>query len=133
MLKDKTAYAIVPCSDVARAKAFYTETLGLPLAYDMGDVFAVRTGDTVLNVYSTPAAGTNQANAVVWGVGDELEAIVAELGARGVAFEHYDMPGMTLQGDIHVMGDFRAAWFKDPDGNVLHVNSFKDAGADAFS
>lgn len=132
MLKNKTAYAIIPCADVERSRRFYTETLGLPLAYDMGDVFAVSTGATVLNVYRSAAAGTNQANAVVWGVGNDIEAIVAELNGKGVAFEHYDMPGMTLDGDLHRMDDFRAAWFKDPDGNVLHINSFENADGSAF-
>lgn len=112
---------------------FYTETLGLPVAYDMGDVFAVKTGDTVLNVYPSDKAGTNEANAVVWGVGDDIEAIVAELKAKGVVFEHYDLPGMELRGDLHVMDDFRAAWFKDPDGNVLHINSFARADETAFT
>ena len=40
---------------------------------------------------------------------------------RGVTFEHYDMPGMTREGDVHVAGDMRVAWFKDPDGNILNI------------
>ena len=35
-----------------------------------------------------------------------------------MAFEHYDLPGMTRQGDLHVAGDMKVAWFKDPDGNI---------------
>jgi hypothetical protein len=60
-----------------------------------------------------------------WGVGDEFESIVKKLQAAGVAFEHYDMPGLERQGDIHVADGFRAAWFKDPDGNILHINSMQ--------
>ncbi len=45
------------------------------------------------------------------------------LRSGGVTFEHYDLPGMTLEGDVHTADDFKAAWFKDPDGNILHINS----------
>lgn len=55
--------------------------------------------------------------------GGELEAIVRSLQDAGVRFEHCDLPGARREGDIHIFGDFRAAWFKDPDGNILHVNS----------
>jgi predicted lactoylglutathione lyase len=47
--------------------------------------------------------------------------MVEQLKAKGVTFEHYDMPGVELQGDVHVMGDMHAAWFKDPDGNILNI------------
>ena len=58
---------------------------------------------------------------MVWGVGGEIEPIVEYLRSRGVSFEHYE--GMDLRGDIHVAGDFKMVWFKDPDGNILHLNS----------
>jgi catechol 2,3-dioxygenase-like lactoylglutathione lyase family enzyme len=124
MLKDHSSSAIIAISDLDRARKFYGETLGLELESEfMGHVLTYRTGSTRLNVYKSGAAGTNKANAVVWGVGDDIDAIVAALKARGVTFEHYDMPGATLQGDIHVSGDMKTAWFKDPDGNILHINS----------
>lgn len=123
MLKDKSSSAIVAVSDIARARRFYQDTLGLDLVDDsMGEVLVFRTGDTSLIVYRSDEAGSNRANAVVWGVGDEIEAIAATLKAKGVAFEHY--PGIgELRGDIHVSGDMKMVWFKDPDGNVLHLNS----------
>lgn len=125
MLKQKNSSAIVPCRDAATAKRFYVDVLGLELAADFGDVFTVRTGTTFLNVYRSDEAGTNRANAVCWDCGAEMDAIVAELRRRGVEFEHYrDMPGISVEGDLHVGPDgFKAAWFKDPDGNVLHLNS----------
>ena len=46
-----------------------------------------------------------------------------ELAAKGVRFEHYDLPGLTRQGDLHVHGSFKGAWLKDPDGNILHILS----------
>ena len=64
---------------------------------------------------------TNQATAATWEVDDELEGVVESLKSKGVTFEHYDMPGVTRDGDVHVTGKSRAAWFKDPDGNILAV------------
>lgn len=123
MLKDHTAAPIVACSDLERAKHFYTETLGLPIEEEMDDLLTLRTGDSVVTVYRSDAAGSNRANAVVWDCGDQIAAVVADLKSRGVAFEHYPEMGMTIEGDLHVQDDFRAAWFKDPDGNILHINS----------
>ncbi|NJC41385.1 catechol 2,3-dioxygenase-like lactoylglutathione lyase family enzyme [Brevundimonas alba] len=124
MLKDRNSSAIVAVSDIGRARRFYSETLGLELAPDSGeDPLMFRTGSTTLGVYTSEFAGTNKANAVVWGVGDELEAIVADLRGKGVSFERYDFEGAEFADGIHRFGDFRAAWFKDPDGNILHINS----------
>ena len=122
MLKDKSSSAIVAVSDITRARAFYSETLGLELQDDaMGEVLVFRTGGTSLVVYKSDFASSNRANAVVWDVGDDIEAITAALKAKGVSFEHY--PGMDLQGDIHVAGPMKLVWFKDPDGNILHLNN----------
>ena len=122
MLKDKPSSAIVAVKDIERAKHFYQSVLGLELdAPDMEDVLGFRTGNTYLVVYKSDYAGTNKANAVVWSVGDEVDAIVADLKAKGVTFEHY--PEMGLQGDVHVAGEMKMVWFKDPDGNILHLNN----------
>ena len=124
MLKDRDSAAIVGVKDLDRAKAFYGETLGLEETPESGDQVAMyRTGGTVLCVYPSEFAGTNKANAVVWGVGDELEAIVADLAGKGVTFEHYDMPDTTYANGIHELGGFKMVWFTDPDGNILHINS----------
>jgi len=56
---------------------------------------------------------------------DDVDAAVETLRGKRVVFEHYDMPGMKLEGDVHVMDGMRAAWFKDPDGNVLCVSNDK--------
>ncbi len=124
MLKTHNSSAIVAVRDITRARQFYEQTLGLELASAEGDdVLVFKTGRTHLVVYVSGFAGTNQANAVVWGVGDQIEAIAAELQGRGVSFERYDMDGMTYAEGVHRMGDFRMVWFKDPDGNILHLNS----------
>lgn len=124
MLNDKDSAAIVGVKDLARARAFYGETLGLEEAAASGDQVAIyKTGQTVLCVYPTEFAGTNKANAVVWGVGNELEAIVADLAGKGVTFEKYDLPDTAFKDGIHESGGFKMVWFKDPDGNILHLNS----------
>ena len=115
MLKEKDSAAIVGVKDLGRAKAFYGETLGLEETPESGDQVAMyKTGKTVLCVYPSEFAGTNKANAVVWGVGDQIEAIVADLAGKGVTFEKYDMPDTTFKDGIHISGDFRMSgmWAK---------------------
>ncbi|MBD8066914.1 VOC family protein [Devosia sp. PTR5] len=121
MLRDQDSSAIVAVSDIDRAKTFYRDVLGLEVTEDSGQVVTFRTGATRLVVYVSEYAGTNKANAVVWGVGDQLETIVSDLRDKGVTFERYE--GMDYAEGIHRAGDFRMVWFKDPDGNILHLNS----------
>ena len=123
MLKDIDSSAILAVSDLARARTFYHDKLGLELAQDSDNVLSFRTGKTTLNVYVSDFAGTNKANAVVWGVGNQIDAIVADLVAKGITFEHYPDMGMDYRGGIHSSGDFKAVWLKDPDGNILHLNN----------
>lgn len=128
MLKDHDSSAILAVADLARARAFYEGVLGLePLAGDGApdpapDMVVYRTGRTQLVVYVSAEAGTNRANAVVWDVGGDLDAIVAALEAKGAKFEHYPEIG-RLEGNVHVAGPCRLVWLKDPDSNVLHINS----------
>jgi catechol 2,3-dioxygenase-like lactoylglutathione lyase family enzyme len=124
MLKDHDSSAIVAVADLARARAFYSGVLGLELADESGEesVLAYRTGATRLIVYRSPHAGTNRANAMVWGVGAEVDAIVAALEAKGVAFEHYPDIG-RIEGNVHRIGAAKLVWLKDPDGNILHLNN----------
>ncbi|HVI24636.1 MAG TPA: VOC family protein [Xanthomonadaceae bacterium] len=124
MLGTRNAAANLAVRDIAVARRFYEDTLGLQQVDAEGDDLIVfRSGDTLLNVYRSQFAGTNQATAVTWVVGDRLDDEVRALQDKGVRFEHYDMPGMTRDGDIHRCGDMRVAWFKDPDGNILNVVS----------
>lgn len=124
MLKDHDSSAILAVSDLARARAFYGDTLGLQLADEGGEegVLVYKTGATKLVVYRSDYAGTNRANAVVWGVGDDIDLIVAALEAKGAAFEHYPDIG-RLDGNVHVDGAAKLVWLKDPDGNILHINN----------
>lgn len=123
MLADKPAMATIAVKDLAKAKTFYADTLGFKELKSMGEATLYQSGNSTIVVYKSEFAGTNKATSATWGVGDELENIVQTLKGKSVAFEHYDMPGLIREGDIHVVGDFKAAWFKDPDGNILHINS----------
>ena len=123
-INGKSSSAIVAVSDIDRARHFYSDMLGLELNDEgMDGVLVYNTGATYLVVYPSEFAGTNKANAVVWDCGADIDAIVADLGARGVTFEHYEMDGVSYKDGIHDANGFKMAWFKDPDGNILHLNS----------
>jgi len=122
MLSNRDAVANLAVRDIDAARKFYEHTLGLKRIGDEGpELIVFKSGNTTLNVYRSEKAGTNQATAVTWMVGDAVESVVRELKAKGVKFEHYDMPEMTRQGDVYVDGDMKVAWFKDPDGNILNI------------
>lgn len=123
MLKDIDSAAIVAVKDLSRARDFYQNKLGLELTQGDDNVLSFKTGKTTLVVYVSDYAGTNKANAVVWGVGDQIEAIVADLAAKGISFEHYPEMGLDYANGIHSSGGFKMVWFKDPDGNILHLNN----------
>ena len=124
MLGDRDAAATLAVSDLGRARAFYEGTLGLtPVMEDPGAV-VYRSGTSAVLVYPSAYAGTNKATAASWTVGDEFDAIVDDLREKGVAFERYDdLPDTTREGDVHLMGEFKSAWFKDPDGNILNLTN----------
>ncbi|WP_394834204.1 VOC family protein [Pendulispora rubella] len=117
MLQKSPMYAYLPAKDMARARRFYEATLGFqPKSELSGGVTYEFAGGTACFLYPTPHAGTSQASQAFWQV-DNIEREVAELKAKGVRFETYDMPGM--QDDIATAGGAKAAWFKDTEGNIL--------------
>ena len=119
MLGDHEAIATLGVKDIKRAKDFYENKLGLKRTQDEQPETAVyQTGQSTMFVYVSQYAGTNEATAATWDVGDELESLVNELKAKGVKFEHYDLPETKREGDIHMAGGMKLAWFKDPDGNI---------------
>jgi catechol 2,3-dioxygenase-like lactoylglutathione lyase family enzyme len=122
MLRDTTATATLAVKDLARARKFYEGTLGLkPVESGDAEVDIYSSGNARINVYRSQYAGSNQATALTWAVGNDLENVVRDLKAKGVNFEHYDIPGLKHEGDLHVNGDMKVAWFKDPDGNILNL------------
>jgi catechol-2,3-dioxygenase len=120
MLNDKDVTATIAVKDIERARHFYQDVVGLtPLPAAEPGVVPFRSGASSVLVYQSDFAGTNKATAATWMLDDELEDTVRSLKSKGVTFEHYDMPGVTRHGDLHVTGKSRAAWFKDPDGNII--------------
>jgi catechol 2,3-dioxygenase-like lactoylglutathione lyase family enzyme len=119
MLKNAPIVPYLPASDVARARRFYEDQVGLvPRAETQGGVVYECGGGSWVFLYPSGGAGTSQASQAFWQVTD-VEAEVAELRARGVVFEEYDYPGLKTVNGIAHAGDTKAAWFKDTEGNIL--------------
>ena len=119
MLQSFPLYAYIPAKDVARARGFYEEKLGLkPTREVAGGVVYEFAGKTACFLYATPNAGTSQASQAFWQV-DDVEREVAALKARGVVFENYDIPGEKSPSGVVTAGGAKAAWFKDSEGNIL--------------
>ena len=121
MLRDADAVATLAVKDLGVAAKFYEETLGLSRAGGEGDeVIVFESGDSSINVYRSSFAGSNKATALTWVV-DDVDDVVRTLKGKGVKFEHYDLPDTRREGDVHMSGDIKVAWFKDPDGNILSL------------
>ena len=122
MLSNAAILPYIPVSNVARARKFYEGTLGLTPReeYAGGVIYECGNGSWVF-MYPSPGAGTSKASTAFWQVND-VEAEVAELKARGVVFEEYDMPGIKMVNSIATAGGAKTAWFKDSEGNILAVS-----------
>ena len=125
MLGNAQIAAVVPVSDIDRAVDFYGSTLGLNLIARRDDLPQNReaefsAGAGGLLAYISVAAGQSRGTLAGFRV-DDIDAAVAGLRERGVTFEEYDMPDLKTENGIASVGDVRAAWFKDPDGNILAV------------
>ena len=121
-LSDARVEATVAVSSMARAKAFFTDTLGLTQVAGEADFFAVyECGGTRLNVYPSGYVGSAKSTVATFVVSD-LDSSMAALREGGVVFEEYDMTDgpKTVNGVAEVAG-VRSAWFKDPDGNTYAV------------
>ncbi|MDB5455470.1 MAG: glyoxalase [Caulobacter sp.] len=128
MLADNDAQATVPVKSLDRARRFYEDVLGLkPLPRGLPGVQSYRAGGATVLVYESAFAGTNRATALTWPLGLAFDRVVQALRGKGVAFERYDLPGAMMDGEVHVVADRRLAWFKDPDGNIIHINDYPPA------
>ena len=120
MLQKALMYSYIPAKDVARARAFYEQKVGLKPKQELngGVVYEFAKG-TACFLYPTPNAGTSKASQAFWEV-ENIEREVAELKGRGVKFERYDAPEMKQDAnDIMTAGGAKAAWFKDSEGNIM--------------
>ena len=120
MLSGFNVFANIGVKNMDMAKQFYEGKLGLTpkVAADEGGVSYQCGGGTELFVYETEYAGTNQATTATWSV-SSIESVVDDLKSKGISFEQYEIPNAAREGDVHVMANMKAAWFKDPDGNIL--------------
>lgn len=121
MLGDAPLVAIIPAADLARAKAFYTDTLGLKLTEEGAHEVTFQCGGTEFGIYETPSGGQAAHTLASFKVTD-LDAEMATLRSRGITFEEYDFPGLKTVNGVAEDDDMRAAWFKDSEGNILCVN-----------
>ena len=121
MLSAAPIRAYIPASNVARARKFYEQTIGLRPKQEYSGGVIYECGGAEVFLYPTSNAGTSRASQAYWQVAD-VEAEVAELKARGVKFEEYDMPGVTMTNSIATAGGAKTAWFKDTEGNTLAVS-----------
>jgi catechol 2,3-dioxygenase-like lactoylglutathione lyase family enzyme len=121
MLNDAEIYAVLPASDIGRARSFYQDKLGLEPTQERGDGLIYQTkGGTRILVYETQFAGTAQNTAMSW-ITSDLDAEMAELRSKGVTFEDYDLPGLKTENGIAEYEGGRGAWFKDSEGNILAI------------
>jgi len=119
MLTDSPMYSYIPVADLARARRFYEQKIGLKPAREIaGGVAYEFANGTACFMYPTPNAGTSRASQAFWQV-DDVEKEVAELRARGVTFEEYDLPGLKTTNGIATGGGAKSAWFKDSEGNIM--------------
>ena len=118
MLKDYPVYTTLPVDDFARARAFYLDKLGLSPTQPGGDVYECGDGTRfVLARMGTKPAGHTQMSFQV----NDLAKIVKELKSRGLVFEEYDYPNLKTVDSIAHQSDFKAAWFKDSEGNMIGI------------
>jgi len=125
-LKDCKVGTAVAVSDMERAREFYEGKLGLEPGEQNDEMATYECGGgTGLFVYVSEHAGTNKATLAGFDVSD-FDRVRGELADGGVDFEHYDDESGVKTDEDGVFeapgGDFRAAWFKDPDGNIFAIN-----------
>lgn len=120
MLGSADAIATVAVKNLQTAAQFYEGKLGLRKVGEEMQVLVYKSGNSSIMVYQSQFAGTNQATAVTWQV-DDVDGTVRALKEEGIAFERYEFPDVKHEGDVHVFGKIRNAWFKDPDGNILSI------------
>ena len=119
MLKITESNATLPAQDIARARKFYEQKLGLTpemVTPDGGAIY--KTGDTGFSVFPSQGKASGDHTQVALVVAD-VTTTVGELKRSGVKFEEYDLPGFKTEGGIVNMGDSKGAWFKDSEGNLL--------------
>lgn len=125
MLSTAPVAPTLPVMDMARAKAFYVDKLGLKVVSESpaGTTLAAGSG-THLLLYPRAEATKAEHTAAGFDVAD-VTAEVRDLRAKGVTFEEYDTPGLKTEDGIAHLGPFLAAWFKDTEGNIIGIGNVR--------
>ncbi|MFJ8976397.1 VOC family protein [Streptomyces sp. NPDC102282] len=119
----------LPVQDLERARRFYAEKLGLEPVDERPGGLLYRCGQSEFALFESVGASPGTFTQMGWTV-DDIEAVVAELGRRGVVFEEVDLPGFRTRGGIaEIEGNYpskgargeRGAWFRDSEGNMLGI------------
>lgn len=119
MLTRSPVVPYIPARDLARARRFYEDQVGLvPRELIAGGVVYECAGGSWIFLYESAGAGTSESSQAFWQVQD-VEAEVRELRSRGVTFEEYDSPGFKTVEGIATMDGAKGAWFKDSEGNIM--------------
>jgi catechol 2,3-dioxygenase-like lactoylglutathione lyase family enzyme len=110
---------MLPVRDLARARDFYERALALPAGVEKPDGKVVyNCGGTEIALFPKPEGTKAEHTALSFRV-DDILASIADLKGRGVVFADYDLPGFKTVGHVCVLGSEKAAWFNDPEGNIL--------------
>jgi catechol 2,3-dioxygenase-like lactoylglutathione lyase family enzyme len=127
-------YTSIPVSDLTRAEAWYRERLGLkraanpPLPHDDEGIFFEAGAGTRFYLFPTRTGAGAGHTIAEFVVGDAFDAVIDDLRSRGVKFEDYDLPGLRTENGIAEFEGgqaHRAAWFRDSEGNVLAIGSYR--------
>lgn len=123
MFSDLTPAATLAVADMAKARSFYEETLGLTGTEGVGGTL-YKCGNGGLFVYESAYAGTNKATAASFDApAESFDDEIAALRAKGVDFMTFDMEGLEWKDGVASMGPVKSVWFADPDGNILNVST----------
>ena len=128
MLKESSVATRLPAYDLNRARKFYSDKLGLEPIEQRPGGLRYRSGDSFFVLFESSGVPSGSHTQMGWEV-DDIEQTLAELKARGVVFEEYDLPGLrTVNGIAEIAGNYpskgvgeKGAWFKDSEGNLLGI------------
>ena len=128
MLARATVAVRLPAQDLERARAFYAEKLGLEPTEERPGGLRYQLAGGEFALFESAGKPSGEHTQIAFEV-DDIEAVVADLRARGLAFESYELPGLTtVDGIAEIAGNYpskgsaeRAAWFRDSEGNLLGI------------
>jgi catechol 2,3-dioxygenase-like lactoylglutathione lyase family enzyme len=115
--------AFAAATDLDRARVFYEQVLGLPVAEQTDFACVVDAHGTMLRITAVPEVARAGYTVLGWRV-DDITATARGLADRGVVFRRYDSMDQDEDGIWTTPGGDQVAWFADPDGNVLSLTQF---------